>query len=118
MSCDSAVIFIDNFGFRCQNPPYKPTKSSGKRWVSAIPAIIQESRIEMRKPASLVIVYICLATGCAILGVVITFLVLFLCQYFGVDILHENLWVLAIPVTLSLLLNVLFIELYRRYKKK
>ena len=72
----------------------------------------------MRKSVSLIIVYICLATGCATLGVVITYLVLFLCQYFGIDILHKNLWVLAIPVTSSLLLNVFFIELYRKYKKK
>ncbi len=62
-------------------------------------------------------VYIYLAVGSGTLGVVITFVVIFACQYFGVDVLG-NLWVLAIPVTLSALLNVCFIELYDRYRKK
>ena len=38
-------------------------------------------------------------------------------QYFGVDVL-DNLWILAIPITLSILLNILLVELYTRYKKK
>lgn len=71
----------------------------------------------MRKPDSLIIEYIYLAIGCGILGVVITFSVLFVCQYFGIDI-YQNLWVLAIPVTLSVFLNVCLLELYRKYKKK
>ena len=62
-------------------------------------------------------VYIYLAVGSGALGVVITFVVILACQYFGVDALG-NLWVLAIPVTLSALLNVAFIELYDRYRKK
>ena len=71
----------------------------------------------MRKPVSLIIVYIYLAIGCGILGVVITFLVLFTCQYFSIDI-FENFWVLAIPVTLAVLVNVFFIELYLKYRAK
>ncbi len=71
----------------------------------------------MKKPDNLVIYYIYLAIGCGILGVVITFFVFLACQYFGIDI-YKNLWVLAIPVTLSAFLNVCFIELYRKYKKK
>ncbi len=70
----------------------------------------------MKKPVSLIMVYIYLAAGCATLGVVMTFLVIFACQYFGIDI-FENLWVLAIPVTLSAFINVSLIELYRKYKK-
>ena len=76
-----------------------------------------ESQIEMRKPVSLVKVYICLAVGCALLGIVITVLVILACHYFRIDI-PKNLWLVAIPVTLSLMLNVCFIELYLKYHKK
>lgn len=71
----------------------------------------------MKKPVSLVMVYIYLALGSAILGVAITFAVFYASLYFGIDI-DENLWMLAIPVTASVLLNVLFIELYRKYKRQ
>ncbi len=64
-----------------------------------------------------VIQYIYLAVGTGMLGMVITFAVIFASQYFGLDIL-KNVWLLAIPLVLSLFLNVLFIELFRRYKKK
>jgi hypothetical protein len=60
--------------------------------------------------------YIILATGCASVGVVIIFVVLGVCQRLGINI-DENLWVLAIPVVLSLMLNIALIELYRKYKK-
>ncbi len=73
--------------------------------------------IEMEKPDNLVITYIYLAIGCGILGVVITFAVILACQYFDIDI-NKNLWVLAIPVTLSLFLNIFSIELYRKFRKK
>lgn len=69
------------------------------------------------KSDNLIIHYIYLAIGCGILGVVITFIVIYACQYFGVD-MYKNLWVLAIPITLSAFLNVCFIELYRKCKKK
>ena len=78
---------------------------------------MRESRTVMKKPENLVLTYIYLAIGCGLLGVVITFVVLFLCQRFGIDI-SKNLWVLAIPAVLSLFLNVLFIELYRKYKRR
>lgn len=58
-----------------------------------------------------------LAMGCSMLGIILTFVVLLACQYLGIDI-SRNSWVLAIPVTLAVALNVLFIELYRRHKKK
>ena len=60
--------------------------------------------------------YIILATGCASVGVVITFVVLGVCQRLGIDI-GENLWAVAIPVVLSLILNVSLLELYHKYKK-
>lgn len=71
----------------------------------------------MGKPASPILVYIGLATSCALLGVIFTFIIFFASQYFNIDLI-KNFWLLAIPVTLSVLLNVLFIELYRKFKKK
>ena len=61
--------------------------------------------------------YIILATGCASVGIVITLAVLGVCQRLGIDI-GENLWVVAIPLVLSLILNISLLELYRKYKKK
>jgi H+/Cl- antiporter ClcA len=61
--------------------------------------------------------YIALAIGCGSLGVLITFIVLFVCHYFRIDI-SKNLWVIAIPILLSIFLNILFIEVFFSKKKK
>jgi hypothetical protein len=66
---------------------------------------------------SFILELIYFAVGCAALGVVITFIMVYACQYFGIDI-YKNLWVLLIPFVLSIALNITFIELYRKYKKK
>ena len=71
----------------------------------------------MRKPNNLVAIYVYLALGCAALGALITFVMVVLVQYFHIDF-WENLWLLAIPLTLSVSLNVLFIELYLKHKRK
>lgn len=71
----------------------------------------------MKRPHNLVLTYIYLAVGCGIVGVVLTFLMLFICQYLGIDI-SKNWWIVALPVTLSVLLNVSAIELYLKYRKK
>jgi hypothetical protein len=63
------------------------------------------------------LVYVYLAAGSLLLGVVLSFIVVFTCVYLSIDI-FENLWVLVIPVTLAVSLNILFVELYHRYKKK
>ncbi len=70
----------------------------------------------MKRPENLVLHYLYLAIACTVLGLIITFLLILACAYFSIDI-YKHLWVLAIPVTLSVFLNVCFIELYRRYKK-
>lgn len=62
-------------------------------------------------------IYIYLALGCAALGVILTFLVLFICQYLGID-LNKHLWIIAIPAVLSIALNIFFVELYFKFKKK
>jgi hypothetical protein len=61
--------------------------------------------------------YIFLACGCVSLGIIITFLVLGFCQYIGYDI-DQHWWVVAVPVVLSVTLNVFFIEIYRKLRKK
>ena len=65
----------------------------------------------------LILQYIYLASGCAGLGVLTTFIVLTITRYYDIDI-FENLWILAIPVVSSLFLNILFIELFRKIKGK
>ena len=66
---------------------------------------------------SFILELIYLAVGCAALGVVITFIMVYACQYFGIDI-YKNLWLLLVPLFLSIALNITFIELYRKFKKK
>lgn len=70
----------------------------------------------MKRPENLVISYLYLAIGCGVVGVIITFFLILFCAYFGIDI-YKNLWLLAIPVTVSVFLNVLFIEIYRKCKR-
>ena len=52
------------------------------------------------------------------IGLMITFIVLAVSQRLGLNIMDEHLWVLAIPAVLSLILNVLLLELYRKYRKR
>ncbi|MCX6008365.1 MAG: hypothetical protein NTZ34_14065 [Chloroflexi bacterium] len=61
--------------------------------------------------------YVYLAVGSLALGIIITFIMLFLCQVLAVDI-NKNLWLIAIPIILAIALNIWFIELYDRYRKK
>ncbi len=62
-------------------------------------------------------IYVSLAVGCAGLGVILTLVLLMLCQYFQVD-LTRNLWLISLPIVLTVALNIWFIELYDRIKKK
>ncbi len=64
----------------------------------------------------LILLYLYLASGVVVLGTGITFLILFICAYYHIEI-TENLWLLAIPPGASLLINVLLIELYRKLTK-
>jgi len=62
--------------------------------------------------------YIFMAMGCVVVGVVLTFVVLAISQRLGISVLGEYIWVLAIPVVLSLVLNITLLELYRKFRKK
>jgi hypothetical protein len=57
------------------------------------------------------------AVGCAALGVVFAFILVFACQYFGIDV-YKHLWLLLIPLVLSISLNILILELYGKFKRK
>ncbi len=61
--------------------------------------------------------YIFLAVGCVAVGMVLVFVVLGVCQRLGINI-DKNMWVVAIPAVLSLILNIALLELYRKYRKK
>ncbi len=61
--------------------------------------------------------YVYLAVSSGFLGFGILFALLFICQYFSIDI-GRNLWLLAMPILLALFLNVSFIELYRKLNRK
>ncbi len=61
--------------------------------------------------------YIYLATGTTALGIVMVYATLFICRQLGIDLLR-NIWLLGIPIALSLILNVLAIELYKKLNKK
>jgi len=63
------------------------------------------------------VVYIYFAAGCLLFGVVLSFVVVFACYLLGIDI-FDNIWILAIPVILTVILNILMIEIYLRRKKK
>jgi len=62
-----------------------------------------------------VFIYMAIGAGCC--GVIFTFILLLVSQYFGIVML-DHLWMLALPVTFSVLLNILFVELYYRHKKR
>jgi hypothetical protein len=62
-------------------------------------------------------IYVFLAMGSIGLGIILSFVVVFACQYFGIDI-FENLWILALPLVIAVIVNICFIELYSRYKRK
>ena len=66
---------------------------------------------------NLVLLYIFLAAGCVALGTGITFALLAVCAYYGVNIM-KNLWLLAVPPVASVTINVLLIELYKKLAKR
>jgi hypothetical protein len=61
-------------------------------------------------------IYIYLAVGCGMLGIIFTYVMLVVCLYFRIDILG-NLWLITIPIIFSVALNIFLIEVYSRRKK-
>ena len=64
-----------------------------------------------------VLTYISLAAGCVFVGTILTYLLLIGSEYSGIDLMG-NIWLFALPLLVSLALNVLFIELYRKLGRK
>ena len=71
----------------------------------------------MKESDSLVVVYVYLAVASVIVGMILVLLVLLACQYLGIDI-SRNWWILGIPVVLAVILNIVLIELYDKFRKK
>jgi hypothetical protein len=65
----------------------------------------------------LVLLYIYLAASCTFLGTSLVFATLFFCSYLSIDI-TKNYWVLVIPIVLTLLLNIVLIELVQRIRNR
>ena len=61
--------------------------------------------------------YVYLATGCLLVGIAFTYLLLLVCRNLEIDII-SNIWLLALPAILSIFVNILFIELLQRRKRK
>ena len=66
---------------------------------------------------NLILIYIVLAASVFVMGVGITFGILLLCSYYGIQI-TTHLWLLAIPLISSLLINVFLIELYLKMTRR
>jgi hypothetical protein len=62
-------------------------------------------------------VFIYFASGCGMLGILMSFVLFYVCIYFNIDI-FQNLWLITLPVILAVFLNILFIELYFGQKRK
>jgi exosortase/archaeosortase family protein len=63
------------------------------------------------------LIFVSLAIGCAGLGILMTFVLLMACQHFGID-LSQNLWLITLPIVIAIVLNILSLELYDKFKKK
>ena len=51
------------------------------------------------------------------MGVIFTAIMIFACSYFNIDI-SQNMWLLGVPAMLAVVLNICFIELYLKFKRK
>ena len=71
----------------------------------------------MKENGSPIVVYVYLAVGSVIVGIILVLLGLLACQSFGIDI-SRNWWILGIPVVLAVILNIALIELYDKFRKK
>lgn len=62
--------------------------------------------------------YIILAAGCFFIGVVIALATIAASIRLHIDILGEKVWILAVPAILAVIINIAFVELYRKFKRK
>jgi len=57
------------------------------------------------------------AVGCAALGIIFAFILIFVLQYFGINV-YKHMFLLLIPLVLSISLNIAILELYGKYKRR
>lgn len=65
----------------------------------------------------LILVYIYLAGSCAALGTALVFGTLLVCRILLIDI-TRNYWVLVIPIILTLLINIMLVEVVQRIRNR
>jgi len=63
------------------------------------------------------LIFVALAIGCAAMGILMTFVLLGVCNYYGID-LTKNLWLITLPIVIAIVLNILSLELYDKFRKK
>ena len=61
--------------------------------------------------------YVFLASGTVAVGIILTFGMLATSQRLGINLIDDHLWALGIPAALSLILNILLLELYRKLRR-
>ena len=61
------------------------------------------------------LIYLAVSSG--FFGLVITYLILYAINHFGIDI-SKNWWIVAVPVILAIVLNVCLIEIYRKFWRR
>ena len=61
------------------------------------------------------LIYLAVSSG--FFGLVITYLILYAINHFGIDI-SKNWWIVAVPVILAVFVNVCLVEAYRKLKRK
>jgi len=61
------------------------------------------------------LIYLAVSSG--FFGLVITYLILYAINHFGIDI-SKNWWIVAVPVVLAIVLNVCLIEIYRKFWRR
>lgn len=66
---------------------------------------------------SFILELIYFAVGCAALGILFAVVLVIALQYLRIDV-YKHLWLLLVPLVLSIALNILALELYGRYKRK
>ena len=62
--------------------------------------------------------YILIAAGCLVVGMVLAIFVITLGMRAGLRIIGEDIWVLTIPAVLAIILNIILLEIYHKFKKK
>jgi len=63
------------------------------------------------------LIFVALAIGCAAMGILMTFVLLGVCNYYGID-LTKNLWLITLPIIIAIVLNIMSLELYDKFRKK